>query len=67
PIRDSRNDLAWQFPLAHGPEAAESLAEFRSRIHSLADRVLGPAFGLRHAALAQDSLHLLLLDARSNS
>jgi hypothetical protein len=64
PKRDSRNDLAWQFPISYGPAAAESLSDFRSRIHTLADRVLGPAFGLRHASLAQDSLHLLLLEAR---
>ncbi|PKL43086.1 MAG: hypothetical protein CVV41_11825 [Candidatus Riflebacteria bacterium HGW-Riflebacteria-1] len=65
PQRDAHNDLAWQFPLSHGPSAAESLADFKSRIHKLADRVLGPAFGLRHASLAQDSLHLLLLEART--
>ena len=65
PRRDSRNDLAWQFPLSSGPAAAESLADFRQRLHSLADRISGPAFGLRHASLAQDSLHLLLLDART--
>lgn len=65
PKHNSRNDLAWQFPLSAGPEAAESISEFRSRINTLADRILGPTFGLRHAFLAQDSLHLLLLDART--
>lgn len=64
PKFDGRNDLAWQFPLLTGPAAAESLAEFKAELHSLADRVLGSEFGLRHAALAQDSLHLLLLEAR---
>ena len=64
PKFDGRNDLAWQFPLLKGPAAAESLAEFRAELHSLADLVLGREFGLRHAALAQDSLHLLLLEAR---
>jgi len=63
PLRDSRNDLAWQFPLLSGNAAAESLADFKNRIHALADAVLGPAFGLRHAGLAQDCLHLLLLEA----
>lgn len=67
PQRESRNDLAWQFPLLTGSAAAASVSEFRSRINSLADRILGPAFGLRHASLAQDSLHLLLLDARASS
>jgi len=64
PKRNSLNDLAWQFPLSSGSAAAEALTDFRSRIHALADHILGPAFGLRHASLAQDSLHLLLLDAR---
>jgi hypothetical protein len=63
PLRDSRNDLAWQFPLLSGAAAAESLIDFRSRIHALADSVAGPEFGLRHAGLAQDCLHLLLLEA----
>lgn len=67
PKSDGRNDLAWQFPLLAGPTAAESLAGFRAELHSLADRVLGRTFGLRHAALAQDSLHLLLLEARLHS
>ncbi|MBP7634156.1 radical SAM protein [Candidatus Ozemobacteraceae bacterium] len=67
PIRDSYNDLAWQFPVTSGPAAANSLHEFRTRITSLADRILGPDFGLRHAALAQDSLHLLLLEARNKA
>ncbi len=62
--RDYRSDLAWQFPMMAGPEAAESLATFRSCIHAAADRALGSAFGLHHAALAQDCLHLLLLEAR---
>lgn len=65
PKRDSRNDLAWQFPVLSGPTAFELVSDFRSRIHSLADRILGPEFGLRHAALAQDSLHLLLIEART--
>ncbi len=64
PQSGAGNDLAWQFPLLKGSAAAESLAEFRASLHSLADRVLGREFGLRHAALAQDSLHLLLLEAR---
>ena len=63
PQRDSRNDLAWQFPLLSGATAAESLADFKSRIHTLADSIAGPEFGLRHAGLAQDCLHLLLLEA----
>ena len=67
PQFDAGNDLAWQFPLLKGPAAAESLAEFRASLHGLADRVLGKEFGLRHAALAQDSLHLLLLEARLHS
>ncbi len=66
PKFDGHNDLAWQFPLLTGPAAAESLAEFRAGLHSLADQVLGREFGLRHAALAQDSLHLLLLEARNS-
>lgn len=66
PKFDGRNDLAWQFPLLTGPAAAETLAEFRASLHSLADRVLGREFGLRHAALAQDSLHLLLLEAKTS-
>jgi hypothetical protein len=66
PQRDSRNDLAWQFPLLRGTAAAESLADFKSRIHALADAVLGPAFGLRHAGLAQDCLHLLLLEGHND-
>ncbi|PKL51380.1 MAG: hypothetical protein CVV42_00590 [Candidatus Riflebacteria bacterium HGW-Riflebacteria-2] len=67
PQRDSRNDLVWQFPLMSGPAAAESLTDFKTRIHALADAVLGPAFGLRHAGLAQDCLHLLLLEARATT
>lgn len=63
PHHASHNDLAWQFPVTSGPAAATSLHEFRTRITALADRILGPAFGLRHASLAQDSLHLLLLEA----
>lgn len=63
PLRDSGNDLAWQFPLLSGSAAAESLTDFKDRIHALADAVFGPAFGLRHAGLAQDCLHLLLLEA----
>lgn len=63
--RDSSNDLAWQFPLLSGPAAAEALTSFKARIQALADKVLGPSFGLRHAGLAQDCLHLLLLEARS--
>jgi hypothetical protein len=66
PKFDGCNDLAWQFPLLTGSAAVESLAEFRARLHSLADRVLGREFGLRHAALAQDSLHLLLLEAKTS-
>jgi len=65
PSHSTWNDLAWQFSLTTGPAAAESLSEFRGRIAALADRIFGPAFGLRHAALAQDSMHLLLLEARS--
>jgi len=67
PQSDAGNDLAWQFSLLKGLAAAESLAEFKAELHSLADRVLGREFGLRHAALAQDSLHLLLLEARLHS
>ncbi|HEY9068956.1 MAG TPA: radical SAM protein [Candidatus Ozemobacteraceae bacterium] len=65
PHRDSHNDLAWQFPVSTGPDAAESLVTFRARITGLADQIFGPAFGLRHASLAQDSLHLLLLEVRN--
>ncbi len=67
PRRASHTDLAWQFPVTSGPAAANALHEFRTRITTLADQILGPAFGLRHASLAQDSLHLLLLEARSPS
>jgi hypothetical protein len=65
PQLDSQNDLAWQFPMQSGPTAFELVSDFRSRIHSLADHILGQTFGLRHAALAQDSLHLLLIEART--
>lgn len=64
PRRSPHNDLAWQFPVTSGPADASAFVEFRTRIEALADRTFGPAFGLRHAALAQDSLHLLLLEAR---
>ncbi len=57
-------ELAWQFPVMTGPAAAAAWSDFRRRLDDLADRVGGPAWGLRHAALAQDSLHLLLLEAR---
>lgn len=56
-------ELAWQFPVAAGPAAAAAWSDFRRRLDDLADRVCGPAWGLRHAGLAQDSLHLLLLEA----
>ncbi|NLI79522.1 MAG: radical SAM protein [Candidatus Riflebacteria bacterium] len=59
-------ELAWQFPVAAGPAAAAAWSDFRRRLDDLADRVCGPAWGLRHAALAQDSLHLLLLEAHSS-
>lgn len=65
PQHNQKHNLDWQFPLLTGPAATETLANFKTRIHELADRIAGPAFGLRHAALAQDSLHLLLLEARS--
>ncbi|HNW33433.1 MAG TPA: radical SAM protein [Candidatus Ozemobacteraceae bacterium] len=65
PSHDAWNDLAWQFPLTAGPATAESLSEFRGRINVLADQIFGTEFGLRHATLAQDSIHLLLLEARS--
>lgn len=66
PTRNNGNDLDWQFPLLSDRKALESLSEFRNQIHALADSILGKAFGLRHASLSQDSLHLLLLEARSN-
>jgi hypothetical protein len=58
------NDLKWQFPILSGAARAKDLAEFRGLISNLADQILGSEFGLRHASLAQDSLHLLLLEAR---
>ena len=64
PEKDSGRDLAWQFPVKSGSQALSEYAEFRGCIEELADKVFGPAFGLRHAALAQDSLHLLLIEAR---
>ena len=63
PERNAANDLAWQFPLSSGRLSQELQGDFKARIHQLADQILGPAFGLRHASLAQDSLHLLLLEA----
>jgi hypothetical protein len=65
PERNLKNDLAWQFPILSGPAGAGLLSDFRSHINALADSILGPEFGLRHAGLAQDSLHLLLIEARS--
>lgn len=64
PMSNSRNDLAWQFPILSGQSGAKCLSDFKFQIHELADKILGPKFGLRHAGLAQDSLHLLLLEAR---
>ncbi len=61
PYRGSGNDLCWQFPLLSGTEGNAHLSDFRRQINDLADRILGSDFGLRHACLAQDSLHLLLL------
>ena len=65
PLKNPQNDLAWQFPIMSGHAAAESLLDFKTQIHNLADEILGKAFGLRHASLAQDSLHLLLLEAHN--
>ncbi|MFZ5952692.1 MAG: B12-binding domain-containing radical SAM protein [Candidatus Rifleibacteriota bacterium] len=61
---ETKNDLAWQFPVQSGRTAADSLMQFKAAIHKLADQILGSGFGLRHAGLSQDSLHLLLLEAR---
>ncbi|OIP29763.1 hypothetical protein AUK22_02780, partial [bacterium CG2_30_54_10] len=61
--RGPGNDLAYQFPIVTSRKGREEFAVFASRISALADSFLGTAFGLRHAGLAQDSLHLLLIEA----
>lgn len=67
PARNGHNDLAWQFPIFKDSSGLQRMAEFKTRIDELADQLLGRDFGLRHAALAQDSLHLLLLEAREKA
>ncbi len=65
PHRDSGNDMTWQFPVISGSAAAKIVSEFKESLHDLANQIFGREFGLRHAALAQDSLHLLLLEAKT--
>lgn len=64
PEINAGNDFAWQFPVMSGQAYAETLSNFKAEIHNLADNIYGKEFGLRHASIAQDSLHLLLLEAR---
>lgn len=64
PCRGPDNDMCWQFPLLLGAKGKNHLSQFRHQITELADQILGNDFGLRHAGLAQDSLHLLLLANR---
>ncbi|RCK79442.1 MAG: Radical SAM domain protein [Candidatus Ozemobacter sibiricus] len=59
-------ELGWQVPVLPGPAGRARWQDFRARLDALADRICGPAFGLRQAALSQDALHLLLLAARDS-